>query len=70
MKNIISVVVLLLCLKASGQNAKEEFDGKKWVAPYVLDTLKGWDVELPVYCILPSYRMQVLRTSGLQAGAR
>ena len=45
MKNILFVVVLFLFLKSSGQNANEEFDGKKWNAPYVLDTLKGWDVE-------------------------
>ena len=45
MKNILFVIVLLLFLKSSGQNANEEFDGKKWEAPYVLDTLKGWDVE-------------------------
>lgn len=45
MKNILCVVVLFLFLKSSGQNAKEEFDGKKWEAPYMLDTLKGWDVE-------------------------
>jgi len=45
MKNILFVVATLLFLKASGQNSKEGFDGKKWEAPYVLDTLKGWDVE-------------------------
>ena len=44
MRNSLCAVVLLLFLKSSGQNAKE-FDGKKWEAPYVLDTLKGWDVE-------------------------
>src|SRR6188768_4409466 len=43
MKNILFVVLLLFFLKSSGQ--KEEFDGKKWEAPYVLDTIKGWDVE-------------------------
>ena len=43
MKNILFVVATLLFLKASGQN--EEFDGKKWQAPYILDTIKGWDVE-------------------------
>ena len=45
MKSIVFVVVLLLYLKSSGQNVNEEFHGKKWEAPYVLDTLKGWDVE-------------------------
>jgi hypothetical protein len=43
MKNILFIVVLLFYLRAPGQN--EEFDGKKWIAPYVLDTIKGWDVE-------------------------
>ena len=45
MKNILFVIVSLLFLKTSGQNANEGFDAKKWIAPYVLDTLKGWDVE-------------------------
>ena len=45
MKNILYVVAFLLYLKTSGQNANEEFDGKKWEAPYLLDTIKGWDVE-------------------------
>jgi len=45
MKNILFIVILFLFLKSSGQNVNEEFDGKKWEAPYVLDTLKGWDVE-------------------------
>ena len=43
MKNILFVVADLLFLKSSGQN--EEFDGKKWQAAYVFDTIKGWDVE-------------------------
>jgi hypothetical protein len=45
MKSILFIVVLLLYLKTSGQNPNEKFDGKKWEAPYVLDTIKGWDVE-------------------------
>jgi len=45
MKNILFAIALFLFLKTSGQNANEEFDGKKWKAPYVLDTIKGWDVE-------------------------
>jgi len=45
MKNFLSVIALLLFLTSSGQNANGEFDGKKWKAPYVLDTIKGWDVE-------------------------
>jgi len=43
-KNILFVVILLY-LNASGQNANEGFDGHKWEAPYVLDTLKGWGIE-------------------------
>jgi len=45
MKNILFVIVSLLFLKTSGQNTHEEFYGKKWEAPYLLDTIKGWDVE-------------------------
>jgi hypothetical protein len=45
MKNILSVIALLLFLTSTGQSTNEEFDGKKWKAPYKLDTLKGWDVE-------------------------
>jgi len=45
MKNILFLVVSLLFLKTSGQNTTEGFDGHKWEAPYVLDTLKGWGIE-------------------------
>ena len=45
MKNILFAIALFLFLKTSGQNTNEEFDGKKWEAPYVLDTLKGWGIE-------------------------
>jgi hypothetical protein len=45
MKNILFVIVLFIFFESSGQNPNEEFDGKKWEAPYVLDTIKGWDVE-------------------------
>ena len=45
MKNILLVIALFLFLKTSGQNANEEFDGHKWEAPYVLDTLKSWGIE-------------------------
>ena len=45
MKNILFVVVLFIFFESFGQNPDEEFDGKKWEAPYVLDTIKGWDVE-------------------------
>jgi len=45
MKNILFITVFFLYLKTTGQNTSEEFDGKKWEAPYVLDTLKGWGVE-------------------------
>jgi len=45
MRNLLLAAALLLFLKSSGQNANEEFDGKKWKAPYMLDTPAGWDVE-------------------------
>ena len=45
MKNILSVILLLLFLKSSGQNVNEGFDGHKWEAPYTLDTIKGWGFE-------------------------
>jgi hypothetical protein len=45
MKSILFAVVLFLVLNTQGQNAPEDFDGKKWKAPYLLDTIKGWDVE-------------------------
>ena len=45
MKNILFAIVFLSYLKASGQNANEKFDGHKWEAPYVLDTLNGWGIE-------------------------
>jgi hypothetical protein len=45
MKNILLAAICFLFLKASGQDAKVKFDGKKWEAPYSLDIPKGWDVE-------------------------
>lgn len=45
MKNISIGIVCLLFLKVSGQDTKEEFDGKKWEAPYTLEIPNGWDVE-------------------------
>jgi len=45
MKNILFAIALFLFFKTSGQNVNEEFDGHKWEAPYVLDTLKGWGIE-------------------------
>jgi hypothetical protein len=45
MKNILIVVGLLFFLESPGQNTNEPFDGHKWEAPYVLDTLNGWGVE-------------------------
>jgi hypothetical protein len=44
MKNVL-FVILLFYINASGQNTNEPFDGHKWEAPYVLDTLKGWGIE-------------------------
>ena len=43
MKNTLCVLCFFIFLNTSGQD--EGFDGKKWQAPYVLDTIKGWDVE-------------------------
>ena len=43
MRNILLAIVLLLFLQSSGQN--KPFDGHKWKAPYVLDTVKGWGIE-------------------------
>jgi hypothetical protein len=45
MKNILIVIALLFFLKSSAQNVSEEFAGKNWEAPYVLDTIKGWGIE-------------------------
>jgi len=45
MKNVLFIALSLLFLNSSGQNAKEEFDGHKWNAPYTLDTIKGWGIE-------------------------
>jgi len=45
MKNILFAMAVLMYLTVTGQNTNEAFDGKKWEAPYTLDTLKGWDVE-------------------------
>ena len=45
MKNIFFVIVLFLFLKSPAQNVNEGFDGHKWEAPYVLDTIKGWGIE-------------------------
>ena len=45
MKNILFVAMLFLLLKSSAQKTHEEFDGKKWNPPYLLDTLQAWDVE-------------------------
>ena len=64
MKNIFFVIVLFLFLKSPAQNVNEGFDGHKWEAPYVLDTIKGWGIErflIPI-SFAPS---KVLRISGL-----
>jgi hypothetical protein len=45
MKQVLFVVTCCLFLKASGQEVKNEFDGKKWEAPYIFDAPKGWDIE-------------------------
>ena len=43
MRNILLAIVLLLFLQGAGQD--QPFDGHKWKAPYVLDTVKGWGIE-------------------------
>src|SRR5689334_20852224 len=45
MKQVLLILICCCFLKVSGQEVKTEFDGKKWEAPYVLDTLQGWDIE-------------------------
>ena len=45
MKSIITVTLFFICVSAFGQNTHAEFDGSKWVPPYMLDIPKGWDVE-------------------------
>ena len=43
MKNTLCVLCFFIFLTTSGQDAG--FDGKKWQAPYKLDTLTDWDIE-------------------------
>jgi hypothetical protein len=45
MKNILIGLSCIFFFTASGQNSQDNFDGKKWVAPYDLDVPMGWDVE-------------------------
>ena len=45
MKNCILLVLCLTFANSYGQDNNEVFDGHKWEAPYVLDTLKGWGIE-------------------------
>ena len=45
MKPTFFIMICCLFLKASGQEVQNEFDGKKWEAPYFLDTPNGWDIE-------------------------
>ncbi len=45
MKAIVFLIVCILSLHTAAQEAKPKFDGKKWVAPYMLDTPEGWDIE-------------------------
>jgi hypothetical protein len=45
MKNVLVIITCFLFFDAYGQDNKENFDGKKWEAPYTLDVPKGWDVE-------------------------
>lgn len=45
MKQTLFIILWLAFLEASGQEAQNKFDGKKWEAPYFLDIPQGWDVE-------------------------
>ncbi len=45
MKKILILATCFLFFKACGQDNRANFDGKKWEAPYTLDTPKGWDIE-------------------------
>jgi hypothetical protein len=45
MKQTLLILMCCLFLKASGQEIQNEFDGKKWEAPYALGTPEGWDIE-------------------------
>ena len=45
MKNIITLLVCLVSLTSFGQQAKVEFDGAHWNAPYALAIPFGWGVE-------------------------
>ena len=45
MKQACFIIICCLFLNASGQAVQNEFDGKKWEAPYNLENPKGWDVE-------------------------
>ena len=45
MKNLIIVLLCVLAFDTFGQNPTDEFDAKKWEAPYHLNSPKDWDVE-------------------------
>ena len=45
MKQAFFILICFFCVSASGQENQAEFDGRKWEAPYFLDTLKGWGIE-------------------------
>jgi hypothetical protein len=45
MKNIFIATACLFFLNAYGQDTTAAFNGKKWEAPYHLDTPDGWDIE-------------------------
>jgi hypothetical protein len=44
-RNIIITSLCLFSLTSFGQNPTAAFDGKNWVAPYILAIPGGWDVE-------------------------
>src|SRR4051812_34402967 len=45
MKKILFACACLFFLESYAQDTTAVFDGKKWQAPYHLDTPNGWDVE-------------------------
>src|SRR5688500_15497931 len=45
MKDVLALIVCLSSLSIYAQDAKNEFDGHKWDAPYHLSIPKDWTIE-------------------------
>ena len=45
MKTLTIIMFALISVAVSGQEAKQEFDGHKWEAPYTLPIPKDWTIE-------------------------